>query len=115
MRVESKRHQPRLEAIERRPDERRGDFAMSLATIADAMGVPLHSLEELLEGRSTAAIASRLRTGSELVQEFIDGHGSAGVASAIGAPTVFVQDLRERLGRGGAIGLLVGLCTARRN
>lgn len=88
---------------------------MSLATIADTMGVPLHALEELLGGQSTPAIASRLRTGTELVQEFIDGHASAGVAAAIGAPTVFVQDLRERLGREGAIGLLVGLCVSRKN
>jgi len=87
---------------------------MSLTTIADAMGVPLHALEELLDGQSTEAIASRLRTGSQLVQEFIDGRTSSGVAAAIGAPPAFVHDLRERLGHDGAIGLLVGLCLSRK-
>jgi hypothetical protein len=87
---------------------------MSLTTIAAAMGVPLHALDELLDGHSTEAIAARLRTGSELVQEFIDGRASGGVAAAIGAPPIFVQDLRERLGHDGAIGLLVGLCLAHR-
>ena len=87
---------------------------MSLTTIAEAMGVPLHALEELLDGQATDAIAARLRTGSALVQEFIDGKASSGVAAAVGAPPSFVQDLRERLGRDGAIGLLVGLCLARK-
>jgi hypothetical protein len=87
---------------------------MSLTTIADAMGVPLHALEELLDGHATEAIAARLRTGSQLVQEFIDGKTSSGVAAAVGAPPSFVQDLRERLGHDGAIGLLVGLCLARK-
>jgi len=87
---------------------------MSLTTIAEAMGVPLHALDELLDGHSTEAIASRLRTGSQLVQEFIDGRTSSGVAAAIGAPPTFVQDLRERLGHDGAIGLLVGMCLARK-
>ena len=88
---------------------------MSLTTIADAMGVPLHALEELLDGHSTEAIAARLRTGSALVQEFIDGKASSGVAAAVGAPPTFVQDLRERMSRDGAIGLLVGLCLTRRS
>ena len=87
---------------------------MSLTTIAEAMGVPLHALEELLDGHSTDAIAARLRTGTQLVQEFIDGRASGGVAAAIGAPSTFVQDLRERLGHDGAIGLLVGLCLTRK-
>jgi len=87
---------------------------MSLTTIADAMGVPLHALEELLDGHATEAIASRLRTGSALVQEFIDGKTSSGVAAAVGAPPTFVQDLRERMSRDGAIGLLVGLCLSRK-
>lgn len=88
---------------------------MSLTTIAAAMGVPLHALDELLDGHSTEPIAARLRTGSQLVQEFIDGRTSSGVAAAIGAPPIFVQDLRERLGHDGAIGLLVGLCLARKS
>jgi hypothetical protein len=87
---------------------------MSLTTIAEAMGVPLHALDELLDGHSTEPIASRLRTGSQLVQEFIDGRSSSGVAVAIGAPPTFVQDLRERLGHDGAVGLLVGLCLSRK-
>ena len=93
---------------------RQGVIDMSLTTIAAAMGVPLHALDELLDGRATDALAARLRTGSELVEEFIDGRASGGVAAAIGAPPTFVQDLRERLGHDGAVGLLVGLCLARK-
>jgi hypothetical protein len=83
---------------------------MSLSSVATAMGVPLHALEELLAGRSSAAISARLRTGSELVQDFIDGQANEGVAAAMTVPTAFAQELRDRIGKDGAVGLLIGLC-----
>jgi len=87
---------------------------MSLSSVATAMGVPLHALEELLGGRSSAALAARLRTGTELVQDFIDGQANEGVAAAISVPTAFAQELRDRIGKSGAIGLLIGLCISLR-
>jgi hypothetical protein len=83
---------------------------MALNSIASAMGIPLHALEELIAGRSSDAMGARLRTGTELIQEFIDGQAKDGIATAIGAPTAFVQELRDEIGGKGAIGLLIGLC-----
>ncbi len=87
---------------------------MSLASVASAMGVPLHALDELLAGRASEPVSARLRTGSQLVQDFIDGQASDAVATALGVPTTFAQELRDRIGKQGAIGLLIGRCISRR-
>ncbi len=83
---------------------------MSLLAIASAMGVSTGDLERLLRGESTIEIAERAGVMNRSLQEFIDGHASFGVAPMFHSLATNVQELRDRIGRDGAIGLIVGYC-----
>ncbi len=83
---------------------------MSLLAIASAMGVSTSDLERLLRGESTIEIAERAGVMSRSLQEFIDGHANFGVAPMFHSLATNVQELRDRIGRDGAIGLIIGYC-----
>jgi plasmid maintenance system antidote protein VapI len=86
---------------------------MSLLGVATAMGVPTHALEELLRGKVTIPVAVRLGVISSAAQDFVDGRVGISMAQAIGTLASTAQELRNKIGREGAIGLIVGMCIAR--
>ena len=79
--------------------------------MASKLGITTDSLEELLTGKVPDQVASKLSTSSEVLQEFVDGVASPVLIWTIGADVDDLQRLRDRLGREGAIGLVVGLLT----
>jgi hypothetical protein len=79
--------------------------------MASKLGIAADSLEELLTGKVPDQVASKLSTSSEALQEFVDGVASPVLIWTIGAAVEDLQRLRDRLGRAGAIGLVVGLLT----
>lgn len=83
---------------------------MSLLAIAAAMGVSTSDLERLLRGESTIEVAERAGVMTRSLQEFIDGHANFGVAPMFHSLATNVQELRDRIGRDGAIGLIIGYC-----
>jgi hypothetical protein len=82
--------------------------------IASRLGIATASLEQLLSGRVANDVASRLRTSTEALQQFIDGRETApGLAWTIGGNVDLMRQLRDRIGRDGAIGLIIGLLEKR--
>jgi hypothetical protein len=86
---------------------------MSFAVIANRMGVTSAAVEELISGRVPMAVASRLKITTASLQKFVDGGTSIGLARLLGCSSANLQDLRNAVGRRGAIGLLIGLCSQR--
>jgi hypothetical protein len=85
---------------------------MTFIAIAMRVGTATNSIEEHLAGSATIDIAARLGMTSDELQEFIDGGAPAEMALQLGTTRGSVQDLRERLGKEGAIGFLLGLAVA---
>ncbi len=83
---------------------------MSLLAIAAAMGVSTSDLERLLRGEPTVELADRTGVSTRALQEFIDGHAGFAVAPMFHAMAANVQEVRDRIGREGAIGLIIGYC-----
>ncbi len=83
---------------------------MSLLAIAAAMGVTTSDLERLLSGETTIGVADRTGLARRSLQDLIDGHASFGVAPMFRSLATNVQELRDRIGRDGAIGLIIGYC-----
>lgn len=83
---------------------------MSLLAIAAAMGVSTSDLERLLSGEATIGVADRTGLARRSLQDLIDGRASFGVAPMFHSMAANVQELRDRIGRDGAIGLVVGYC-----
>jgi hypothetical protein len=82
---------------------------MSLFAVASEMGVTCADLEALLQGKVTITVAFRLNTTTHDAELFIHGAASIGLAATVGCTASDLQQLRDRLGREGAIGFLVGL------
>ena len=81
-----------------------------LDDIAAKMGVTGASMDFLLNGTISNGVGTRLETSAVALQEFVDGRGAAGVSRILDLQTSSVRDLRFRIGRDGAIGLIIGLC-----
>ena len=79
--------------------------------MASKLGIPTDSLEQLLAGTVPDHVASKLSTSTDVLQEFVDGVASPVLMWTIGTGVDDIQRLRDRLGREGAIGLVVGLLT----
>lgn len=87
---------------------------MSLLGVSSSMGTTQSALNELIStGKVRSSISSKLGTTSSSIENFINGKASAGIASALGTTTSTAQELRNVIGREGAIGLIIGLCTNR--
>jgi hypothetical protein len=86
---------------------------MSFDVIANRMGITSAAVQELMSGKVPMAVASRLKITAASLQKFVDGETSIGLARLIGCSSANLQDLRTAIGRKGAIGLLIGLCSQR--
>lgn len=82
---------------------------MSLAGVQKKASLPMHSLEKLLTGTASPALANRMGPSLSQVQAFLDGEVRPGMATAIGLPLTQAQELRNRLDSKGARGFLLGL------
>lgn len=86
---------------------------MGLMQIAGKFGAPAAALEQLLAGDAPASVGEALRTTASSVRRFIDGDATGDLARAFGVTAPSLQELRDRLGREGAIGFLVGVGVGR--
>jgi hypothetical protein len=86
---------------------------MSFAVIANRMGVTSTAVQELISGKVPMAVSSRLKITTSSLQKFVDGGTSIGLAKLIGCTAANLQELRNAIGRKGAIGLLIALCSQR--
>jgi hypothetical protein len=82
---------------------------MSMLGVASAMGVTTFSLEKLLEGEATFGISSQLKISLSVLQDFINGKVNPIMAGQLGISASTLQELRDKIGKDGAIGLLIGL------
>jgi hypothetical protein len=88
---------------------------MSLLGVASSAGIMTNALNSLIAGKVTIGVAGRLNTLSSSLQSFIDGQATIGVAALLETTTFTAQELRNRIGKEGAIGLLIGLCINRKS
>lgn len=72
------------------------------------------ALTELLDGEVSLSVATAFGTVTSSVQKLIDGEATLGAASAMGVSTSSLQGLRDKLGKSGAIGLVVGVSIGKR-
>ena len=90
---------------------------MNLDGIAAKAGVSTTCMENLVNnGESSIRLAKRIGTNRANITKFIEGTVSPAIAAALGTNREHAQDLREhaqdlrnKLGRDGAIGLIIGL------
>jgi len=86
---------------------------MSFDVVATRMGVTSAAVQELISGRVPLAVSSRLKVTTASLQKFVDGGTSVGLGRVMGCAPSNLQELRNAIGRKGAIGLLIGLCSRR--
>jgi hypothetical protein len=83
---------------------------MSFAGIASSAGTTVSSVEELLRsGSGSPGLAATIGSTPASITGFINGQVSADIAAALGTTPGAAQELRNRIGREGAIGLIIGL------
>ncbi len=83
---------------------------MNLVGIATKAGVNKTCLENLVNtGEGSYKLANRIGTNSANITKFVEGTVSPGIAAAIGTNIENAQSLRDKIGREGAIGLIIGL------
>lgn len=83
---------------------------MNLVGIASKAGVSVECLEDLInKGEGSVRLANRIGTTRANITKFIEGTVSPGIAGALGTHRKNAQDLRDKIGREGAIGLVIGL------
>jgi hypothetical protein len=81
--------------------------------IANRAGVTLSDLDDLLAGKATAKVASRLCLPSADIEDFIRGSATAAMAKCLGFGMLSAaQELATIAGKDGAIGILLGLLIA---
>lgn len=83
---------------------------MNLVGVASRAGISTTCLENLInKGKGSIRLANRIGTSRANITEFIEGTVSPGIAAAMGTSREHAQDLRDKIGREGAIGLIIGL------
>lgn len=86
---------------------------MAMDALAAQAGVPVEQAEALVDGLVGGGVAQKLGMAVLIVQDFIDGDVKPAMATELGLPPEEAKALRERLGREGAVGLVVGLLLER--
>jgi hypothetical protein len=81
---------------------------MGLEGIAARSHISAASLESVLEGVFPEGSGGPWGITSTTLQKFVDGEAIDGIGSLFGVQTPTAQELRDKIGRDGAIGLLVG-------
>lgn len=83
---------------------------MNLVGIASRAGASASCIEDLINnGEGSIRLANRIGTSRANITKFVEGTVSPGIASALGTSREHAQDLRDKIGREGAIGLIIGL------
>jgi len=86
---------------------------MSLTGLASKCGTTTTTVESLIKGVVGVGIASQLNVTTSSLQAFVNGGTSVGLASEMGITSSTLQELRNKIGREGAIGLIIGLAVDR--
>ena len=83
---------------------------MNLVGIAARAGTTTTCLENLInKGEGSNRLANEIGTTSENINKFVEGTVSPGIATALGTSREHAQELRDKIGREGAIGIIIGL------
>lgn len=73
------------------------------------MGIYESSLVDLLNGNATYNVASTLNVYESNLQDFLNGNSSYNLAQRIGTYESDLQELLNKVGKQGAIGIVIGL------
>jgi len=85
---------------------------MNAIRIAEQLGITPLAFERLVRGEVPEVVADKIGDSTaEALQRFVEGEASIAVAVRLNCSEAALQELRDALGRQGAIGLLIGLCT----
>ncbi|WP_439505747.1 hypothetical protein [Sediminibacterium sp.] len=82
---------------------------MSEISIASRAGLLTHNLNNLLNGVADIGTASKLGIITSSLQEFLNGRANMSMASKLGLLTSDLQLLLNKVGKQGAIGLVIGI------
>lgn len=82
---------------------------MEIYSIASTMGVYESDLEKLLKGKASYGIASKLNVYESDLQKLLEGKASYNLANRIGAYESDLQTLLNKVGKDGAIGIIIGM------
>lgn len=82
---------------------------MSDISIAMKAGLMTHNLHNLLNGVADIGTASKIGVITSSLQQFLDGQANISMAQKLGLMTSDLQLLLHRIGKQGAIGLVLGL------
>jgi hypothetical protein len=88
---------------------------MSQISIANTLGLLTHNLNNLLDGKADIGTASKIGVITTSLQEFLNGRANISMASKLGLLTSDLQLLLNKIGKHGAIGLVVGLLISSSN
>ena len=88
---------------------------MSFESIASHIGTTTNSIEQLLNGRASDAMADPMGLSSSAIQKFLNGQASDNIADIINISSAELQHLRNELDSGGAIGFILGMAIAMHN
>lgn len=86
---------------------------MSLIGIAAQCGIMTSTLKDLLRGKVGIGVGGQLGVLTSSLQEFVNGGTSIGLASLMGTTSGNLLILRKAVGKEGAIGILIGLMSAK--
>jgi hypothetical protein len=82
---------------------------MSEISIAHKAGLLSHNLNNLFQGIADIGTASKLGIITSSLQDFLNGRANISMASKLGLLTSDLQLLLNKIGKQGAIGLVLGL------
>ncbi len=87
---------------------------MSLAGIANVLGVSTSAVEQLIEGHATDSFAKLIGVERLSIEGFLRGASAGGMAHALNCSERAALDLRKKIGVEGAVGIVIGLAAAAR-
>ena len=82
---------------------------MGLYSISSKMGIYESSLVDLLKGKATYNVSSTLNVYESNLQDFLNGKASYSLAQRLGTYEDDLQLLLDKVGKQGAIGIVIGL------
>ncbi len=87
---------------------------MSLAGIANALGLTTSAVEQLVEGHATDSVAKLIGVERLSIEGFLRGTSAGGMASAMHCSERAAMELRKKIDMQGAVGIVLGLAAAAR-
>lgn len=85
---------------------------MSLSNLARKCGITSDALDRLLANDVPLSVGAKLHMRSTALQKFVDGEATLGFSRKIGVSLSTAQEMRDKIGKTGAVGFLIGMMIA---